>query len=118
MVEWTVDVFRFGFIAWFAALLLIIVLNILQGRMSVVGILSGDGQRIHPERVQALAVFLIVISAYLLEGLAAIEDMPVQVAKGLDPKMPDISETLLVLLTGSNGLYLAGKIAEKHGVTS
>ena len=50
-----------------------------------------------------MAVFPFVIGYYVIEALHA--DMSVRAS------LPDIPQSLLVVLTGSNSLYLAGKIA-------
>lgn len=106
MADWTVDILQYGLIGWFGMLLGVITLRVLQGRMRLAGMLeSHSGGGVDVERAQALAVFSFVVGAYLLEGFAMLEQ------PGLPVSMPDISETLLVLLTGSNGVYLAGKIA-------
>jgi hypothetical protein len=51
-------------------------------------------------------VFPWVLGVYTLNALHA----DVSGATG-PPSLPDVPEYLLSLLTGSNGLYLAGKIA-------
>lgn len=106
MADWAVDLLQYGLIAWFGVLLGVICLRMLQGRMRLSGMLADHvGGGIDVERVQAMAVFGFVVGAYLLEGVTLLEQ------PGKPVSMPDISETLLVLLTGSNGVYLAGKIA-------
>jgi len=80
---------------------LVIAFRILRGDIALYGMLSQGGQRFDPERVQSLAVFIFVIGAFLVEAVAAPK-------KG---SLPSIPESLLVLLGGSNGVYLAGKFA-------
>lgn len=112
MADWAVDLLQYGLIGWFGVLLGVICLRMLQGRMRLSGMLADHvGGGIDVERVQAMAVFCFVVSAYLLEGLHMLENMPPPPPEGQRLSMPDISESLLVLLTGSNGVYLAGKIA-------
>ncbi len=112
MIAWAADLLQFGLLGWFAIMLGTLVVRGLRGDMRLAGVLTHqDGHAIDPERVQSLAVFAFVIGAYALEGMEAFHAMALPV-KGAPPaRMPDISDTLLVLLTGSNGVYLAGKIA-------
>jgi hypothetical protein len=56
-----------------------------------------------PERIQNLALFLFVLGGFVLTAL-----------RGFPTKsLPEIPETLLVLLAGSNGAYLTGKVIRK-----
>lgn len=115
MTARTVDLFQFGLLSWFGLLLMVILLRLLQGRIPLTDLLSArPGGAIDVERAQAFAVFLFVLAAYLIEGLQLLETMPARVPGEPLPSMPDISDTLLVLLTGSNGIYLAKKIASAN----
>jgi hypothetical protein len=96
-----------GLLTWFALLLALIVVRALSNQIEVKGMLthsdpSGPAQ---PERVLNMAVFPVVLMYFVLEALRA--DMSVRAS------LPDIPEVLLVALTGSNSLYLAGKMARK-----
>lgn len=113
MANWVVDVFTFGFIGWFAILTGVITLRLLQGTISLGGLLTSRlGEPIDAERVQSLAVFAFVISAYGLEGLDMLTTLAAQPAG--PASMPDIPDALLVLLAGSNSLYLGGKITRNR----
>ncbi|MBS9478616.1 hypothetical protein [Ancylobacter radicis] len=112
MAAWAADVLQFGLLGWFAILLGTLVVRGLRGDLRLAGVLTHqDSHAIDPERVQSLAVFAFVIGAYALEGMEAFHAMAIPLEGGLPASMPDISDTLLVLLMGSNGVYLAGKIA-------
>lgn len=93
-----------GLLLWFAALVLLIAVRVLRRDIEVTGLLTERGRdEITPERVAAMAVFPIIIIYYVLLAL--------RVDVSVNPSMPDIPELLVTILTGSNGLYLAGKIA-------
>jgi hypothetical protein len=99
-------------LAWLAALALLISFRMLRGDIRTSGFLStssaGAGIEIAPERVVAMVAFPAVLLMYVMTALntdlTAINGRPV---------MPDVPEFLLTLLTGGNGLYLAGKIARR-----
>ena len=74
-------------------------------RFPLDGILATAGEDIDPERVQSLLVTAFVVLFFFIEA-------PSAVAEG---SLPDIPHGLLVLLGGSNGLYLGGKIARTQG---
>jgi len=57
-----------------------------------------------PERALSMAVFPVVIVSYAFTALHADMNMT-------HPAMPELSNNMLMLLTGGNGAYLAGKIA-------
>ncbi len=94
-----------GLLVWLALLAMLIGVRILRGDIYADGFLlhrQGDSG-VATERVLAMAIFPVVIISYAATALHA--DMTVHAA------LPEPSETLLSLLTGGNGLYLAGKIA-------
>ena len=99
--------FAVGLLVWFALLALLITLRVMRGDIQASGMLLHDESdaNVKPERVVAMAVFPAVIIGYAIAALHT------DVAKAMHPSLPDVSETLIGLLTGSNGLYLAGKIA-------
>ncbi|MEJ8572170.1 hypothetical protein [Microbaculum marinum] len=89
-------------IAWMAALAAVVAMKLFSGRISLNGILAATPNGgFDPTRVQSALIFLFIIGGYALQGLDAVA------TRG---PMPEIPETLLVLLTGSNGVYLTGKI--------
>ena len=102
----------FSLLAWFGALALLVMARILTGEIDRSGMLasqSGHGG-INPERVVAMALIPAILAYYAIDAL---NSGAVTIAGR--PSMPDLSETLVTLLTGSNGLYLAGKIARGEG---
>jgi len=96
-----------GLLLWFALLAMLIAVRILRRDIDVSGFLTNSTKagrdEITPERVAAMAAFPTILIYYVLTALRA--DMSVS------PAMPDIPELLVTILTGSNALYLAGKIA-------
>jgi hypothetical protein len=101
-----------GLVAWLGLVALLIAVRVLRGDIRVAGFLADttDGAGIHvaPERVVALVVFPLVLLIYATNALNA--ELAVV---GARPVMPDVPEYLLTLLTGGNGLYLAGKMARR-----
>lgn len=102
-----------GLLVWFALLLGLVLLAALRGDIETAGFLSHSAntsdEPADPERVLAMAVFPVVVGYYVLLALNA------DVAGTNPARMPDIPEFFVALLTGSNGLYLAGKIARSDG---
>lgn len=91
-----------GLIVWMAAIIALVALKMLTGKIPLRGLLSAvPGGAIDPTRVQSASVFLIVIGGYALNGLNAVST---------GAPMPDVPESLLVLLAGSSGIYLSGKV--------
>jgi len=96
-----------GLLSWMALLILLIGLRILRGDIRVDGLLlhkEGDTS-VTPERALTMAIFPVVIISYAYTALNMNLEVPGPV------RLPDVPESLLNLLLGSNGLYLAGKIA-------
>ena len=92
-----------GLLAWFALLFALIMVRALRGDIKVSGMLGQRGGDVQPERVLNMAVFPVVVGYYVIKAL--------NVDVSVSASLPDIPQTLLVALTGSNSLYLAGKIA-------
>lgn len=108
MAEFATKLLTAGLLAWFALLFALIFVRMLQGKLRAEGILAGSSSRIgevDPERAVLMAVFPFVLSYYVIQALNA--DV-----SGVThpPTLPDIPPWLLVALTGSNSLYLAGKM--------
>jgi hypothetical protein len=103
-------ILEYGLLAWFGLLMLLIAVRILRRDIDASGILTqrGAGQAVLPERALHMAVFPAVIAFYLYTALHV--DVTA-VPEGVRPSMPDVPEYLLTLLTGTNSLFLAGKIA-------
>ena len=93
-----------GLLVWLSLLIAIVVGRVLTGRIDVSGLLrhDADDTGIAPERLVALLAIPVVLGNYALSAPHA--DMTAHVS------LPDISQNTILLLTGSNGLYLAGKI--------
>ena len=85
-------------VAWVAAVAVLILYRILTARIPLAGLFTADGQSFSPERLQLFAMLLFALSAYVGMALQS-------------GKMPDLPEEVLLLLGGSNALYLAGKVA-------
>jgi hypothetical protein len=98
----------FGLLAWFGALAMLIAGRILTGEIDCRGLLvnSRGNDQINPERVVTVALVPAILTYYAIDSL---NSGAVTVAGRMS--MPDLPENLVTLLTGSNGLYLAGKIA-------
>jgi hypothetical protein len=101
-----------GFLTWFGLLVLLIAIRMLRGDIEVSGMLTHDpaeaGQAVEPERVLMMAVVPFVVMAYIYEALHA------PLGGEGRPSLPDVPEQLLTVLTGSNALFLAGKIARRR----
>lgn len=101
-----------GLLVWLGALALIVSMRVMRGEIRTSGFLSTSsataGTEMAPERVVAMVAFPAVLLMYVMSALNA--DMT---AVNGRPVMPDVPEFLLTLLTGGNGLYLAGKIARR-----
>ncbi len=105
MTHTVAQTFGWLLLAWIGALVVVVAYRMVQGDIPFDGLLSSDGDRYDPERVQSLAVFLFVIVAYLGGALAGTAE---------HHRLPDIPASLLALLAGSNGLFIGGKIARQE----
>lgn len=106
------QVLKTGLLVWMALLMAIVVGRMLRGDMSTRGLLAEDPQRAGtetaPTRAIAMLVFPLVIFFLILEAL---NFDPSTIAEGVRPTFPDISDNFVLLLTGGNGVYLAGKMS-------
>jgi hypothetical protein len=96
-----------GLLIWLALLGVVMVARVLNGDISGTGFLHttrGTRARVAPERVVSMMVFPMVIVSYIFSAMHADVNVP-------HPSLPDLSDNLLMLLAGGNGVYLAGKIA-------
>lgn len=98
-------VFEAGLALWFVLLAGIVIGRVLNGAIDVTGLLQHDvgDDAVAPERVVSMLAFPVIVVTYALSALHA--DVSVTHA------LPDLSQNMILLLTGGNGLYLAGKIA-------
>jgi hypothetical protein len=107
-----VKLFAMGLIAWLGAFALLVAMRILRGDIDTTGMLVTDPKRtgnVDPERVIAMGVVPAVLAFYAIHTLnTGVVTLPTGASS-----MPDLPEGLVSLLTGSNGLYLAGKIARR-----
>ena len=101
---------EYGLLIWFGLLGLLIAFRILRGDIHNSGLLTtrADGQAVEPERALMMTVFPAVVIAYVYSTLTG--DMPMVNGR---PSLPDVPQQFLMLLTGSNSIYLAGKIARR-----
>ncbi len=97
--------FEIGLLVWMALLAVIVIGRVLNGSIDCTGLLQHgvDDGAVAPERVVSMVIFPVVLVTYVLNALHA--DMSVHAA------LPNVSDNMILLLTGGNGLYLAGKIA-------
>lgn len=103
-MEMITRLFAAGLLVWFVLLAGMIAGRLLRGDIKTAGLLrSSSGQpAVAPERTVNMAIFPVVIVGYAFTALHA--DM-----HAAQPSLPDVSNDFLMLLTGGNGLYLAGK---------
>lgn len=95
-------------LGWLAALAAIVIGKAVFGSERHQGLLqavraNGGKASIDPERVQLLAVFLGAAAFYFVEGVQMAAQGPVST-------LPEASEALTIALTGSNAIYLSGKL--------
>ena len=100
----------FSLLIWFGALASVVVARILTGDIDCTGMLASKSgsDDIDPERVVAIGLVPAILAYYAIDAL---NSGAVTIAGRLS--MPDLPENLVTLLTGGNGLYLAGKIARR-----
>ena len=101
------QIFGYCLLAWLFALAAIIALRMLSGKIPV-GPPPTAGGAADPEPVQSLFVTAFVIGALII-------DLPGSVERR---SLPEIPQSLLLLLAGSDSLYLGGKIARTQAATS
>ncbi|HEX8165678.1 MAG TPA: hypothetical protein VF601_07810 [Beijerinckiaceae bacterium] len=90
-------------LAWLAALFLVTWYKLWKAQSSITGILrASPTAEVRSERVQNVAAFAFVLGAYALNALRTPLDPD-------NPSLPDASPTLMMLLAGSNGIYLIKK---------
>ncbi len=95
-----------SYAALLAALALLVTLKILRGDINSRGLLANRPRDVvAPERLQAIVVSLGIPLFYVAAGISAIGTDP--------PRLPDVPDWMLVLATGSQGIYVGGKVARR-----
>ncbi|HWA04683.1 MAG TPA: hypothetical protein VG819_14275 [Rhizomicrobium sp.] len=98
-------------LVWLALMAAVVGLRCIHGDINLAGLLAHDSSdladaRPAPERVQLLASFLFALIAYARLALDATQganaDLPVQ--------LPEAPAGLVLLLAGSQSIYLTGKL--------
>lgn len=88
---------------WLVALAAITWFKLWRARSSITDILrSSPNATMRAERIQNLALFLLVLGGYAATALRFLLDPD-------RPSLPDAPTTLLAILGGSNGIYLVKK---------
>lgn len=107
-MEYLAKLLSTGLLVWFGLLLALVAVRVLRRDINVTGLLSNkpdpQGDQILPERVLTMAVFPSILVYYVILAMHTDVSGPI-------PSLPNIPDGMLVILTGSNSLYLAGKIA-------
>jgi preprotein translocase subunit SecY len=95
-----------GLLIWFALLAAVVLIRTMRGDIPMQGLLQhskGRGKPVAPERMLSMSVFPVVLISYAIAAM--------HTDASATHSLPELSNNLLMLLTGGNGLYLAGKIA-------
>lgn len=96
-----------GLLTWMALFAVILLHKFVGGGTHQSGFLEnarGEGT-VAPERALSMVAFPVVIAGYAFAALHA------DVSPGHPATLPPLSDNLLMLLSGGNGMYLVGKIA-------
>jgi ribose/xylose/arabinose/galactoside ABC-type transport system permease subunit len=92
-------------VGWLLAIVLIIIMRLLRGRMSLHGLLATNAdQQANPERMVLLVTSVGAALYYLITGMTI--EMPADLTKASLPEVPN--EVLLLLSCAQTG-YLSGK---------
>ena len=110
-MQQALKILEYGLLAWFCLLALLLALRMLRRNITISGMLMAepDAGRMAPERLLQMAAFPVVLFYLVQQGLQV--DVSAALAAGARPSLPNIPDNLITLLTGTNTLYLAGKIA-------
>jgi hypothetical protein len=107
-------VLEVGLVVWLGLMALLIFCKLLRGTINARGLLADNpetaGTEMQPERAVAMLVFPLVL-LHLAVGSMSID-------ASVQRSLPDVPEYLVTLLTGGNGVYLAGKMLRKKGALS
>jgi len=105
-------ILEIALICWLVVLAAFVFYAVLLRGRKLVELLTDDNNRyIAPERVTELFIILMVAGYYLLNGGSA--DIIFDEATN-SYWMPDIPQSLLVLLAGGKSVFLAGKMARTN----
>jgi len=96
--------FEWFLVGWLTALALLVLYRVLSGRIALVGLLTMDGQRHSPERLQLLLFTLGALAIYIGQALVTGQSATIK-------SLPEVPDWVLPLLLGSHALYLGGRIA-------
>jgi hypothetical protein len=103
MIATWAKIFANLWILWLAALLAVTWFKLWKAQSSITDIVRSEPNReMRAERLQNVAVFLFLLGGYAISALRTPLDLK-------NPSLPDVSATLLAVLTGSNGIYLVKK---------
>jgi hypothetical protein len=86
--------------AWLVSVVMLIAYRILTGKISLRGLLTIDGDRFSPERLQLLLMTLGLLTIYVQDAVSSWSMRPA-------------SDELATVLAASQVLYLGGKFAER-----
>jgi len=110
-IEFVTRLLATGLIVWMVLLFALLARSAMRGDVHGHGLLSHrPGDQLAPELALQIAVFPVVLLIYVMDALHT--DVT-----GPNPSLPDIPQSLLVVLTGSNSLSIAGRIARRNGGT-
>lgn len=103
--------FQAALVVWLVALAAVVFYNVLLCGRALTQMLCDESGRFAPERVGTFFIILVVAGYYVLSAGSA--DLILDEATGTY-WMPDIPQSLLILLAGGKSVYLAGKIARPN----
>jgi preprotein translocase subunit SecY len=98
-----------GLLIWFALFAAVVLSRMMRGDIPMHGLLQhskGRDEPVAPERMLSMSVFPLVVISYVITAM--------HTDASVSHSLPELSNNLLMLLTGGNGLYLAGKIARSQ----
>ncbi len=103
--------FAAALLIWLIVLFVVIAYRMLSGSVNTAGLFrtrGGPGEgagagAVEADRLQLFIAFLLALAFYAKEVIA-------QAQTGMATGLPEAPEELIAILTGSNALYLSGKI--------
>jgi hypothetical protein len=105
-MEFIVQIFAFGMLAWLALLAASISVRSIRGDLLLGGMLAQNaGGPPTPERMLGVVITVVIAVVYIKTALQI--DL-----SGPGPlRLPELPEQFMNILLGTNGIFLAGKIA-------